>query len=603
MSRISNFFAVIACFPGLLLAGCASVEQPTADEPRVRVAAGDRGAGVAEASEANEAIAAQPAAPSEAPPKVERVEVPIPEASVLPLLEAEFSLRAGRFGRALEILSEQSQLLTDPELARRTLRLAEFLRDENRALTAAIRLATLDPQDGAAAATAMSRLARQGRMTEALVYARAAKSLGSRINAPLLVSDFQRLDASERQAVADGIAKLAAEWPEDQDIAIALALLEREMLNPAGALEVVSGILASDPGEERALVLWTQIQIDLEDPKPYQRIADAVAARPDEERLRLQYARLLASNEQFDEAKLQFDALINQSPRNDEYLMASAMIDLELQAYESAASALQTLIDLGQRVDEANYYLGRTHEAANDPESAVTAYGEVGPAREFPDAKRRAGLLLLSMESTQSVTAFFNEQRWRFPEEARRLFLMEASLLRDVAPEEALEVYNIALEQFPDAMTLRYGRAMLHEAAGDIPAMERDLRAILANDPNNATTLNALGYSLTNHTERYDEAASLIERALELSPREPAMLDSLGWVYFKMGKLLEAEALLREAYQLLPDPEVAAHLGETLWALGKHLEAQDIWRAALERDKDNPHVRAAIDRLGVALDL
>ena len=590
MKKTCSYCRALLLTSGLLLVGCAAVDDTEA--PPAALAAPSQTA----------TVEAAPADNTEESSSIERVDVPIPEASVLPLLEAEFSLRAGRFGRALEIFSEQSQLLTDPDLARRTLRLAEFPRDDNRALSAAIRLATLDPRDGAAAATAMSRLARRGEMTEALRYARTAKALGSRINAPLLVSDFEQLEASERQAVAEGIVALSADWPEDKDIAIALALLHREMLNPAAALEVINGILDDEPGEERALVLWTQVQLELKDSAPYDRIAGAVAARPEEERLRLQYARLLASNERFDAAKEQFDILISQSPRNDEYLMASAMIDLELKAFDAAATSLQALLDLGQRVDEAHYYLGRTFEAAGDINPAIAAYGEVGPAREFPDAKRRAGLLLMDSGDALAVTAFFNEQRWRFPEESRRLFLMEASLLREESPTQALEVYDMALDQYPDAMTLRYGRAMLFEAAGDIAAMERDLRAILANDPDNATTLNALGYSLTNHTERYDEAAALIERALELAPREPAMLDSLGWVYFKMGRLVEAEALLREAYQLLPDPEVAAHLGETLWALGRQLEARDIWRAGLAQDADNPHIRAAIDRQGVALD-
>jgi Flp pilus assembly protein TadD len=131
--------------------------------------------------------------------------------------------------------------------------------------------------------------------------------------------------------------------------------------------------------------------------------------------------------------------------------------------------------------------------------------------------------------------------------------------------------------------------------------MEDDLRSILAQDPNHAATLNALGYSLTNRTQRYEEAAVLIERALALSPGDPAIMDSLGWVYYKLGQYAQSESLLREAHAAFPDPEVAAHLGEVLWAQGREIEAKDVWQDGLRRVNDHPIILEAIDRLGVAL--
>ena len=131
--------------------------------------------------------------------------------------------------------------------------------------------------------------------------------------------------------------------------------------------------------------------------------------------------------------------------------------------------------------------------------------------------------------------------------------------------------------------------------------MEDDLRSILAQDPNHAATLNALGYTLTNHTQRYEEAADLIERAMALSPGDPAILDSLGWVYYKLGQYAQSEALLRQAHQAFPDPEVAAHLGEVLWIQGKQIEARDIWRDGLNRVPDHTIILEAVERLGADL--
>ena len=142
---------------------------------------------------------------------------------------------------------------------------------------------------------------------------------------------------------------------------------------------------------------------------------------------------------------------------------------------------------------------------------------------------------------------------------------------------------------------------MVHESEGQLGAMEDDLRSILAQDPDHAATLNALGYTLTNHTQRYEEAAELIERALALSPGDPAILDSLGWVYYKLGQYSESEALLREAHNAFPDPEVAAHLGEVLWVQGRQIEARDVWRDGLSRVPDHPIILEAVERLGAEL--
>jgi len=227
----------------------------------------------------------------------------------------------------------------------------------------------------------------------------------------------------------------------------------------------------------------------------------------------------------------------------------------------------------------------------------------VGPGREFYDATRRAAELRLNSGETLEFRDGFRRSRARNPGQAEQLYAVEAEVLREIGEVElAIDVYTEALDLFPESMTLRYGRAMAHETLEDIPGMEQDLRAILELEPNNATTLNALGYTLTVHTDRYQEAAALIEKALELSPGEPAILDSLGWVYFKLGRFLQAVDLLTEAYSLFPDAEVAAHLGEALWASGKEQDALTVWRNSLEREPEASHVTDTLERLGVSLD-
>jgi Flp pilus assembly protein TadD len=154
-----------------------------------------------------------------------------------------------------------------------------------------------------------------------------------------------------------------------------------------------------------------------------------------------------------------------------------------------------------------------------------------------------------------------------------------------------------ALLQYPDDLNLLYTRAMQAEKRNDLAQMEKDLRLIIKRDPENAMALNALGYTLSDRTTRYAEAKVLIEQAHKLNPEDPAVLDSLGWVNYRLGNLDEAERLLRMALERFPDQEVAAHLGEVLWANGKQREARQIWEKFLKEQPESPILRSTIKRL------
>jgi tetratricopeptide (TPR) repeat protein len=587
MNKIYIFAVQLAIL--MALTACQSTAPATATAP----------APAAEApTEETASAKADEVAKLEPPP-----ETPIPATSLYPLLQAEFLLRQRRLDEALEILTRQAMQLQDPELTRRALRLAEFKKNDRHALVLSMRLTNQDSNDGAAAVTAMGLLIRAGQPERALTFARTAKERGARINAPALMVSWDKLDPTRQRTTAEAIEALAADWPDDQDIAIALAYLYRARSEPDKALETLDPVLIASPNEERALLLWTQIKLDQDAKKPFKRIRAALKRVPDDEAMRLQFARLLASTERYDEAREQFSALLMLSPRNGDYLFSLALIEIEAKQLDAAIANLEALVDLGQRPDEAYYYLGRVYEDRGEEADAINSYDQVGPGREFFDATRRGAELRLNAGDTEDFQEGFRRTRANHPGQAEQLYGLEAELLGEIDEKElAIEVYTEALNLFPESVSLLYGRAMTFEVLGDIAGMENDLRDILVFKPNNATTLNALGYTLTVHTNRYEEAADLIEKALQLSPGEPAILDSLGWVYFKLGRFLQAADLLKEAYARFPDAEVAAHLGEVLWVSGKEQDALAIWRASLEQQPDATHVTQALERLGVLLE-
>ena len=530
----------------------------------------------------------------------EQLETPIPEASVLPLLKAEFALRARDFELGSSLLTEQAMALNDPALTRRALRLAEFISDEQRAAVLALRLAELDPDDGAAAAAASGWLARSGQPLKALQYAESALALGVSVNVAGNLGSFSQLDDNTQRAVAAAIESLSARWPSDDEVAIAATLLARLQQEWPLAESLILPVMQRSPGDVRSIMLWTQLQIDQSAENPLERLAEAVTDYPENTELRVQYARLLGAEGNYSGAQAQFAILLALDPDNPDMLSTAALLDFELEHYDAALAKFFHLIALEARLDEAFYYVGRIRAAEDRYPEAIDAFASVGPSREFRDAKARAAQVLIDTAFASDIRQFFREQRRTYPSAAEQLFLLEAESLRDWEGE-SLAAYDRGLNAFPQSFSLLYGRAMIHESEGALQAMENDLRSILAQDPNHAATLNALGYSLTNRTQRYEEAAVLIERALSLSPGDPAIMDSLGWVYYKLGQYVQSESLLREAHAAFPDPEVAAHLGEVLWAQGREVEAKDVWQDGLNRVSDHPIILEVIDRLGVAL--
>ncbi len=527
-------------------------------------------------------------------------ETPIPAASVLPLLTAEFALRARDFDLGSSLLTEQAMVLSDPELARRALRLAEFVSDEQRAAALSLRLAELDPDDGAAAAAASGWLARSGQPLKALDYAAIALERGVSVNVAGNLGSFSQFDEDTQLAIAAAIESLSSRWPDDDEVAIAATLLARLQQDWPRAESLILPVLRRSPNDVRSIMLWTQLQIDQSVEDPLERLVDAIADYPENTELRLQYARLLGAEGDYSGARAQFAILLELEPNNPDMISTAALLDFELELYDAALAKFLQLIALEARLDEAFYYVGRIQAADDRYSEAIEAFASVGPSREFRDAKVRAAQVLIDTAFASDIRQFFDAQRRTYPSSAEQLFLLEAESLRDWSGE-SLEAYDRGLAAFPQSFSLLYGRAMIHESEGSLWAMEQDLRRILAQDPNHAATLNALGYSLTNRTQRYEEAAVLIERALALSPGDPAIMDSLGWVYYKLGQYVQSESLLREAHAAFPDPEVAAHLGEVLWAQGREVEAKDVWQEGLNRVSDHPIILEAIDRLGVAL--
>ena len=538
---------------------------------------------------ATSAPAAQPAA--------------VPSASFSPdtlysLLAAELAGQRERYDIALANYMEQAQATGDPAVAERAYRIAEYVGADDAALDAALIWADNAPTNLDAQRIAALQLARAGRQDEAMRYMEQVLNAQGDTHFDFLALTAAQTDPETRTGLRQSFERLLERYPDNAQLLFGRAvLLQQDGRNaealasledhPAGSNEVAplllrARLLASLDREEEVLPL----------------LKDGVRRHPDDKRLRLAYARQLLEQNQLEAAREQFAELLRRYPEDDDMRLSLALINLEAKERDEARTQLQALIERDAHSDTAHFQLGRLAEEENDANAALEQYAAVGPGDEYLPAQVRRTALLVKAGQAAEARRLLASARESQPDVALQLYLIEIeSLTNQERLGDAWQVMDEALQRYPDDLNLLYTRAMLAEKRGDLASLERDLRVILGREPNNSMALNALGYTLADRTTRYAEARALIEKAYALNPDDPAILDSLGWVNYRQGNLAAAEELLRRAYKLMPDHEVAAHLGEVLWAAGKQDEAREVWRSALADTPDSAILRGTLKRL------
>ena len=460
-------------------------------------------------------------------------------------------------------------------------------------------LSAFDIDDLEANNTAATLLARQQRPLEAMPHMALVARNEVQANFPLLLQGFGKLSPEQQAQLVAELNKLALELPQDPALLLTQALIHTEFGQYDQALDRLDALFAVEPYQHQALLLEARVKLANENKRPYRRIEQALEVNPEDTRLRLEYAKLLTRTD-MSAARGQFEILSAQNPNDADLLLSLALINRENGDDLIARAYLKQMLELGKRNNEAHYYLGLIAEDRKELEQAISHYQQVGDSRQYLAANQRLGQLLIKAGQFERSRSWFASQRQALPTRSEQLFGVEADNLSSAGYLQASrETLNQGIADYPDSTALRYARSMVAEQQGDLLQMEQDLRAILAGDPQNATALNALGYTLANRTDRIDEAYELISRALELDPEEPAILDSMGWVLYRKGLHQEAIEYLTRAYAVFPDPEVAAHLGEVLWVNGDTAGARQVWQGALLKDPEHPIVLRTLQRLGV----
>lgn len=518
--------------------------------------------------------------------------------SLFALLTAELAGQRNRFDIALGNYLQQAQITGDAGVAERAFRIAEYLGAEQAALDSALIWASNAPGNIDAQRAAAVQLARAGRYDESMTYMEQVLQRQGDTHFDFLALSAAETDPDTRAGLLQGFDRLLSKNPDNSQLLFGKAILLQQDGRAAEALQLLEDSDAASNEVSPILLRARLLQSLGRSDEALPLLQKGIRKHPEDKRLRLTYARLLVEQDRLDDAKGEFAKLVQENPNDDDLRFSLALVCLEAEAWEEAIVYLEELVERRSHVDAAHYNLGRAYEALNDNDSALQEYTQVGPSNDYLPAQQRQAELLFAQQRGEEASARLAQARDAQPDYAIQLYLIEAEGLSNSGQiEPAWKAINDGLEQYPNDLNLLYTRAMLAEKREDLGQLETDLRYIIEREPEHAMALNALGYTLADRTTRYEEARELIAKAHQLNPDDPAILDSLGWVNYRLGNLDEAERLLRQALERFPDHEVAAHLGEVLWAQGKQREARSVWRDALSATPDSPILRDTLLRL------
>ncbi|MFW6258477.1 MAG: tetratricopeptide repeat protein [Halochromatium sp.] len=515
------------------------------------------------------------------------------------VLVAEVALQRGDYDAAFEYFLRAAELAREPRLAERAVRSALNAKRSTAARRALELWTELEPDAPKAHQLAAFLALEAGDEEQALAalervielagvpgqgYLQAAQILG-RLPDP----------ADRLRVMRTLVETLDAE--DDADAQFALATLAAAADNDAAAMELAERAAELRPGWREPRLFLVRLLVRRERIEQAQtRLDRYLAEAPADRELMLMKAQLHMDAEEPEQALAVFDELLEEDPERPDVLMAAAVLALETRELDKARDHLEALQRLEQRPHDVAFLLGQVEEQAGNHDDALAYYAQVR-GQNRTSAQVRIASLYAEEGEIERARELLQQLRDRSPGQAVTLYLIEAELLRaQELDERALEVYDEALEEHPDNADLLYARAMLAVAMDDVAMLERDLRRILVDDPDHVDALNALGYTLADRTDRLDAALAFIERALQLRPEDPAILDSMGWVLYRKGQPESAEDYLRRALAHGFDAEIAAHLGEVLWSLGRREEAREVWGHALDEAPEHEYLLRVLNR-------
>ncbi len=430
--------------------------------------------------------------------------------------------------------------------------------------------------------------------------------------------------SAEKAAVLQLVQNLAAPYPELPESHIAIAQSAMQAEETALAMQHLDQAETLRPGWNLPALLKGQLLFKSSVPDAIHFHETFLKKYPDVNDVRLNFARALVQHQQFERAKTEFPIIIQNAratlARTDalddtnrkakqkaqkaaeknlaDTLAMIGLMSFQGEDYNSANSYFKEALDFNfYDPDQIYLYFGQTAESLNRPAIAKQWYETVAPGKHYVPAQLNIANQIKQASSVDTAIEYLNTLDHLNLEQQTVVTQAQAAMLHEKQRhQDAFLLLKKAVDEKPQSTALVYDYALAAERVQEYTVMEAQLRNVIHARPDFAPAYNALGYSFADRNIKLEEALTLIKKALSIAPGDHYMLDSLGWIYYRMGELATAEQHLQKAYDIQADPEIAAHLGEVLWQQGKHEAAEKIWQKSLEQYPDNATLLSTIKK-------
>ena len=542
-------------------------------------------------------------------------EVTLTSNIVFRILAAEISAQRSAFIPAGKTMLDLAKEVGDVRLARRALEF--YLAGGN--LAGALESSRLwlkfEPDDAEALSTEMTLSAASGQ-TSGLTSALRKKIDEARDKTAAIGQAMAILGRvpDKRAGLAILITVLQESQARDTLPAhIAISDLARAAGDAPRALSAAKAALNVAPRSEDAAMRVFEYGLAVDAQQAFRDAQGFAAAHPKARRLRLLLATQWAERREFDSAMAELVAMAKLDPEDIDLVFMQGQIAYRAKRLPEARNLLEQYVsrqsqrqsgasDEASGLVDAYQLLSRIAQDQGFFDDAVRLLDNIQEPSARHNARVRQAAIRAQQGRVDDALALLDTSDPQSLEEEVLTASAGAQMLREAKrPLEAIKRLEAANERMPDTVEIKYELAMMYERNERLNDTERLLREVIALDPGHAHSYNALGYSLADRNQRLPEALKLITRALEIAPNDPFIMDSMGWIKFRLGDYVTAAQYLEKAYRVRPEADIAAHLGEALWMLGQRDTAIEIWKKALAKEADNATLQETIKRLGVRL--
>ncbi len=556
----------------------------------------------------------QPAASSSAPPPAASTPAPPPAAGgsapessgqrlsgdmMFDILLGEIAGQRGEMDVSVSRYLQAAVNAQDPRVAERAVQIASFAKQYDLALTAAKRWVALDGDNMEARKSLTALALQQGDLDEVVAQMdymlRNSTDPGESFRMVTLVLARHE----NKEAAVNATQQLVDRYPDSHHAWMAMSRLAVVADQLDRAMDAVNHALELQPGDPSAIILKAQIMVRQQrNADATALLGEAVSSQPKNTDLLFAHARMLLNGEDLDGARKQFLKVYKLDPEHADALYSLALLELETGDFKSGEKHLRQLLELKQHVQNALYYLGYATLEQGKQQEALDWYLKVESGDYWSQAQLRAAGIMVEQDDIGGMQEHMRSLRQKNTQMAVQLYIIEGQVLTDAGlHQQAFDLYAQALEQSPKDLDLLYSYSLAAEKLNRLDVTETSMRRILAMDPDNVRALNALGYTLADRTDRYQEALQFISKAYAKEPDDPAIVDSMGWVHFRLGDLDKAREYLQQAWDMSNDSEIGAHFGEVLWMRGERDAARKVWEASRKAKPDNPVLLEVINRL------